>query len=217
MKIYGYVVTYPENIPIRVHSITNTLAVTGAIVKQSWFFNPPLLRTCKQTESDATALFYANNIFEAETRDGEYPDLLRWLEKTDSAFLSIVRRLIIKLEVQSFVDINALRVQQSGKIFGTNDFLAETLIMCGISADRIKLARKASDHLRYDARVSKCSAPDLNLLIVTWAKDLQCALDAAEKEMQQSAAHHHGLDSREYKDADCGQLVEVNGFNSEVR
>ncbi|KAK4542259.1 hypothetical protein LTR36_006912 [Oleoguttula mirabilis] len=184
-KIYAYVVTYPEPIPIREHAVTNTKLHSNTIVRRSWFFCPPLVRTCRKAEKDAAPLFYANNSFKAELTDGDTKTLLAWLSNTNRAYLVLVPELIISLDPRSFFDVESLRTQldRDGRTVTATAILSKTITESGIGADRIFMVSPADmKHLAKDAGLLGGGVKDVEKLRDQWFDDLQGWLDYDEYE-----------------------------------
>ncbi|KAK5120767.1 hypothetical protein LTR85_005833 [Meristemomyces frigidus] len=184
-KIYAYAVTYSEPIPIREHTVTNTKLHSNTVVRRSWFFSPPLVRTCRKAEKDAAPLFYANNSFKSELTDGDTKTLIAWLGNTSRAYLSLVPELIISLDPRSFFDIDSLRTQldRDGRTVTATAILSKAITESGISADRIVMVSPADmKHLAKDARLLGRGVRDAEKLRDQWFDDLQGWLDYDEYE-----------------------------------
>lgn len=203
VKIYAYAVTYSEPIPIRLHTTTTDVPGSGAVIlKQSKFFNPPLLRTCRKIKKDAARLFYANNSFQAELTDGDTSTLMTWLMSTDPPYLALVPELVITLNPRSYFDVVQLR--QSAQDGSTNKRtydLATTLVTKGITVDRIMMTRPAdTKHLSEDAYLLEGRVEDTAQLSEEWFDELQKCLDDEE----------YGIDGFEYDgEADNDELCLV--------
>ncbi|KAK0947799.1 hypothetical protein LTR29_000700 [Friedmanniomyces endolithicus] len=121
-QIFALAVTFPHPIPIRLHTATTPPVASGTttdnngktrttslIARRSWFFSPPLLRTCRVARREATAFFYAGNEFRAELKGGDVSALAAWLLATGRGKLGLVPKLVVSMEVRSFFDLEALR------------------------------------------------------------------------------------------------------------
>lgn len=160
--------------------MTNT---RNPIVRRTWFFSPPLVRTCHKAEKDAAPLFYANNTFKAELTDGDTKTLLAWLSNTSRAYLTLVPQLIISLDPRSYFDIDSLRTQldRDGRTVTGTAVLSKALTENGISADRIIMVSPADlTHLSKDAWLLGRGVRDAEKLRDQWFDDLQGWLDYDE-------------------------------------
>lgn len=180
MRIYAYVVTYPDAIPIREH--TTTTARNNSIVRESWFFSPPLVRSCRKAEKDAAPLFYANNSFRAELTCGDTSTLLTWLVNISPRYLALVPKLIISLEMRSFFDIDNMRkdFECSGRTLPSTAVTSKCITNRGISADRILMVSPELKHLAKDARLLGRGVRDAETLREQWLDELQTWLDHDE-------------------------------------
>ncbi|KAK5137781.1 hypothetical protein LTR08_007353 [Meristemomyces frigidus] len=189
-KIYSYVVAYPDPIPIREHKVTKTIRQTAEIVRESWFFTPPLLRTCLKIEKDATPLFFANNRFRVELTDGTTNTLHAWLENTSPVYLAQVYELIISLEPRTFFDVDTLRKQLTrdskrspAPLSTTASELSKAITDSGISANRIVMTSPVEmKHVYKDAKLVGRGVRDAPSLRDLWFDDLQHWLDHDEYE-----------------------------------
>ncbi|KAK5694677.1 hypothetical protein LTR97_009267 [Elasticomyces elasticus] len=185
-QIFALAVTYDEPIPTRQHTAITSPNATDSkenvIVKRTWRFSPPLLRVCRQTEQEATALFYAMNDFIVELTDGDVTALVAWLQSMNPVHLKLIPKLILSMNVYSYFDLNALR-QAEGTVGASYDHqvLSKLLVGGGIRADRIVMVDLTNArNLARDAYWLRRGMKDAEALVKWWFGELRNWLDFEE-------------------------------------
>ncbi|KAK5726327.1 hypothetical protein LTR17_012856 [Elasticomyces elasticus] len=211
-QIFALAVTYDEPIPIREHTAITSPNATDSkdnvIVKRTWRFSPPLLRVCRQTEQEATALFYAVNDFIVELTDGDVTALVGWLQSMNLVHLKLIPKLILSMNVYSYFDLNALR-QAEGTVGASYDHqvLSKLLVGGGVRADKIVMVDLTdARNLARDAYWLRRGMRDAEALVKGWFGELRNWLDFEEYNCGAYQDEEEG-ERRELED--CGMEIDV--------
>ncbi|KAK1058027.1 hypothetical protein LTR12_000038 [Friedmanniomyces endolithicus] len=194
-QIFALAVTYPDPIPIRLHTTTTPpvasetttdnngkTRTTSLIARRSWFFSPPLLRTCRVARREATAFFYAGNEFRAELTGGDVSALVAWLRGRKREFLRLVPKLVVSMEVRSLFDLEALR-RAEGSAGQREEWgvLSRLLVRGGVAGERIVMVDlTAWGELVGDAGLLRRGAGDAKGVVRAWFEGFREALDREE-------------------------------------
>ncbi|KAK0265425.1 hypothetical protein LTR91_009794 [Friedmanniomyces endolithicus] len=194
-QIFALAVTFPHPIPIRLHTATTPPVATqtstdnndkrtvkSLIARRSWFFSPPLLRTCRLARREATVFFYAGNEFRAELTGGDVSALVAWLRTMGPGKLGLVPKLVVSMEVRSFFDLEALRRAEGSVGQGEGwRVLSRLLVAGGVAGERIVMVDLTrTGELVGDAGFLRRGAGDAKGVVRAWFEGFREALDREE-------------------------------------
>ncbi|KAK1822815.1 hypothetical protein LTR12_002740 [Friedmanniomyces endolithicus] len=194
-QIFALAVTFPHPIPIRLHTATTPPVASGTttdnngktrttslIARRSWFFSPPLLRTCRLARREAMVFFYAGNEFRAELTGGDVSALVAWLRGTKREFLGLVPKLVVSMEVRSFFTLEALRRAEGSVGQGEGwRVLSRLLVAGGVAGERIVMVDLTrTGELVGDAGLLQRGAGDAKGVVRAWFEGFREALDREE-------------------------------------
>ena len=99
--IYTYALTYSQPIQLQKRSYHRFWRIgykVSRALRTRFNYTPSLLRTCTQIQSEASPLFFRNNIFRIDVSDGNLGPLFEWLNDTPPSLASLVKGLVIKVD-----------------------------------------------------------------------------------------------------------------------
>lgn len=178
--IYTYAMTYADPIPVRKHStLTAWYDEKGErLIREAWRFTPALLRTCRQIQDEAGAIFYANNTFKGTIRNSDISEITDWIHEVDEACVREVKEFIISIEPTSFADL--LDMSTGPHICQQARTLAKALSNTNISGPQID--SPVLKHLNKDAKLMGFEIDDAEQMRSRWVLELGSAFKKMDED-----------------------------------
>lgn len=175
-KIFTYAVTYEVPISIHKHSAVHAWYDSKGerLVRETWRFLPPLLRVCDQLLVEAAPLFYASNSFTTTITNGDLSELITWLRETDSSCLSMVNRLILRVEPVSFGDLlDMCSARVDGRIMQQSHALFIEAGRAGMRLDYIEVCEPKLRHIYKDVVLMDLDEDRARRIVSGWIDQLK--------------------------------------------
>ncbi|KAF2725137.1 hypothetical protein K431DRAFT_98298 [Polychaeton citri CBS 116435] len=190
-RIYQLVLTYRWPVPIRrlrqvayysptVTDARDSPSVQMYVYQPKGFFEPALLRTCKQVRQGAGQFYYECNGFTAELEGIEdIAMLVEWLGSARDNHVSLTHRLTLSFHPKNAMQIESLRRafgELNGQsITGSADTLGESLIRAGITVEQLEIRMPDLDAavhdgslLGFDRRADTVAVREMWMREVCW-------------------------------------------------